>query len=289
MKKLFIFLFSLLLSINSFSQKNTIPSSFCISKDEKKLFDFINTVRKDNGKKLLKLSKSLSYVAKTHVKDLLENHPDTSICNLSSWSNKGNWKPCCYNSYIPQPLCIKKKPKELTGYPYYGYEFAFYFEDKISVDSIIKIFSETDEVINMILTRDVWKEKKWVIGGTGINEHYVSVWFAQRPDNKKTPPICKEKKEVKESKKEANNKKQDNIVKKDTVKEYYVIHLSFKKMDNAKEALKRTQKNGFNNAGIIESDGKYRVYLNKFKTSKEALDFKNGLSKTFKESWIFTK
>jgi hypothetical protein len=290
MKKAFLIVAVLLISILSFSQKKKIPQSFCVAQDEKKLFDFVNTLREENGKKPVKLSKSLSFVAKTHVEDLLKNHPDTSICNLSSWSDKGNWKPCCYNAYVPKPLCMKEKPKELTSYPYYGYEFVSYFENKVEVDSVISLWKETEEVKQMILTNGFWGKKKWVIAGLAMNDHYVSVWFAQRPDVTKPPGICKQ------SAKQAativkKNEKEEKIKKphKSSAPVYYVVYISLRDIKNAKEALKRTKKNGFKNAGIIESDGNYRIYLKKFDNAENALEYKKKLPTTYKNTWIFKK
>ena len=289
MKKALPFILFLLWAGFSFSQKKSVPASFCITKQEKELFNLINRIRKENGKTALALSASLSYVAKTHVNDLKEHHPDTSICNLSSWSNKGSWTPCCYNSYVPKPLCMKKKPRELTSFPYYGYEFVLYFEDGVDMDSLQKLIYETDELIDMILTKGAWKMKKWIIAGVGINQNYVSVWFAQRKDVIKPPAVCKGgEKSIKKTKpKKAAAVKKKN--QKPTTHYYYVIHLSFKNKDNAKEALKRTRKNGFKSAGLLQSDGKYRLYLNRFKTSDEALKYREKLPVTFKESWIYKK
>jgi len=221
------------------------------------------------------LSASLSVVAKLHVKDLLEHHPDTSICNLSSWSDKGKWTPCCYNAYIPNPLCMKKKPKELTPYPYYGYEMAAYFQDDYSLDSLAPMWSDTKQVLDMILTRGEWAEKKWVVAGVGINNHYVSVWFGQKPDRQGYPKVCKgDSKEVKSS-----------IVDSST-SFFYLIIASFTNRADAKEALKRTEKSGFNKAGILHNGINYRVYLDRFTTLKKASFEKEKLPATYRNAWI---
>jgi hypothetical protein len=267
----------ILLSITyySFGQKK-IPSSFCITEDEKKVFDFINKIRKDNNKKSLTISGSLCYVANVHVDDLLKNHPDTSICNLSSWSDKGDWTPCCYNSYIPKPLCIKNKPKEITPYPYYGYEYVSYFEDGVSLDSLFTLWKTTKEVQDMILTNGYWHNKSWAIAGVGINKNYVSVWFGQKFDKTPTPKVCKSEKKNNETVTSSSNKESY----------YYVIYLSLEDSKNVKEALRRTRKNGFKDSGVLENDNKYRIYLKKFSSLKEALHYKDNLSTTYKNAWI---
>jgi len=277
MKRLLFFhLFLLLLSV-SFAQKK-IPANYCITQDEMQLFQTINTIRKEYDKKPVKLSASLSVVARTHCTDLFLNHPDTSICNLSSWSDKGNWTPCCYNAYIPKPLCMKKKPKELTPYPYYGYELAAYFEDGYNLDSLLKLWSDTKEVLDIILTRGAWKNKKWVVGGVGIDSNYVSIWFGQKPDKVKVPHLCKGKK-VREKAKAVPYKKSY----------FYLIIASFNNEADAKEALRRTRKSGFKEVGLLKGEKNIRVYIGKYESLKEASHVKSLLSPTYRDAWILKK
>ena len=274
MKRILILGFVLMISVYSFGQKK-IPAGFCVSSEEVQLLDFVNSLRQEYGMKPVKLSASLSVVAKLHVKDLLEHHPDTSICNLSSWSDKGKWTPCCYNAYIPNPLCMKKKPKELTPYPYYGYEMAAYFQDDYSLDSLVPMWSDTKQVLDMILTRGEWAEKKWVVAGVGINNHYVSVWFGQKPDRQHSPKVCK-----------GSNKETKSTSVAGSSSSFYLIIASFTNRADAREALRRTEKNGFNNAGILHVGNNYRVYLDKFDILKEASIKKNKLPQTYKDAWI---
>jgi len=258
----------------SYAQKK-LPADFCISSEEMKIFNYINSVREEYGKRPVKLSASLSFVAKTHVNDLLVNHPDTSICNLSSWSDKGDWVACCYNSYIPKPECMKKKPKELTPYPYYGYEMAVFFEDDYSFDNLDSVWSDTKQVLDMILTRGDWEKKKWVVAGVGINDHYVSVWFGQRADSQKTPKVCSGK-EVEAS---SMNQKSDQW--------FYLIIVSFNDLADAREALRRTKKSGFDKAGILNNgDDNHRVFLGKYNSLKEATFMKEKLPPTYRNAWI---
>ena len=273
---LFTHLFLLLLTV-SFAQKK-IPSDYCITGDEMQLFNTINAIREEYDKKPVKLSASLSVVARTHCTDLFLNHPDTSICNLSSWSNKGKWTPCCYNAYLPKPLCMKKKPKELTPYPYYGYEVAAYFEDGYNLDSLVKLWGDTREVLDMILTRGIWEKKKWVVAGVGIDSNYVSIWFGQKPDKVKAPRLCKGKKVIKK------------IMTTPPAKAYfYIIIASFNNEADAKEALRRTKKSGFKEAGLLKGEKNTRVYLGRYEGLKEATHVKSSLSPTYRDAWILKK
>ncbi len=268
-----------MIPLSAFSQKS-LPESFCISKDEKVLFDAVNDLRVAYGESLLQHSASLSHVGKLHVDDLLEMHPDTSVCNLSSWSDKGDWTACCYNSYIPNPECMWSKPKELTPYTYRGYEMVMYFEDKISVDSIIKLWSDSKEMLDMLLTRANFQEKKWICMGMGINEHYVSIWFGQRRDRLPSPSQCTA----------ADTStiipvitKNENISERPV---YYLIFGSFDNIKDAREALKRIKKGGYEEAGILAKNGRFRLYLLHFDTLKEAMFAKQGLPYTYNEAWI---
>ena len=256
--------------------QKAIPADFCIDKNEMQLFNSINELRIAYEKEPLQLSASLSYVAKTHVNDLITNHPDTSICNLSSWSNKGNWTPCCYNSYFPNPDCMWDKPKELTNFTFRGYELALYFDDKPVPDSVIALINETKEALEMLLTQGEYKEKKWMSCGIGINAHYVSVWFAQRKDPSLPPGLCdiKDTNEViRPLAKTANSG-------------FYIIFGSYNTQEEAKTALRELKKNSFTQAGIITKNGKSRVYIQHCNTLKEAMLAKDQLPAQYNEAWI---
>ncbi len=252
-------------------------NNYCISNDEIQLFEQINQLRADYDKSSLQLSASLSFVAKTHVEDLLKNHPDTSICGLSSWSDKGTWKACCYNNYVLDEDCMWDKPKQLTSYSYRGYELVTYFEDDFTIDSIINIWSGTREVLDMILTQGNYTSKKWACMGVGINGDYVSIWFGQRNDPQKKPNICDTLILKIENQKATNP----------TESSFYLIFGSFEDINDAKEALRRVKKNNFPSADILIKDGLNRIYLGKYDNLKAAMHAKQDLPYTYKEAWIF--
>jgi len=257
------------------SQNNRqIPDDFCISGEENQLFESINIFLTENGKKPLQLSKSLSYVAKTHIADLKQNNPDTSICNLSSWSNNGEWTACCYNSYVPNPDCMWDKPKELTSFQYRGYELALYFEEEFNTDTIMQLLYSSNRVLDMLLTKGEYSAKKWVCMGIGINENYTSIWFAQRTDKNGTPGVCD------------NTVITEGEVVVVSKPKYYIIASSFTKLKDAREALKRLKQNGFEDAGILKSGINIRVYLNELESLKEAMYFKQKLPYTYNDAWI---
>ncbi len=282
---LILFLFIQFFDFSMAYGQHTIPSSFCISPAEKALAVSINNIRIKNGKKPIPLSVSLSYVAKTHVHDLSVNHPDTSICNLSSWSNKGKWTACCYNSYVVNHDGMWKKPQELTSYRYRGYEMAAYMQDGLVPDTLIAIWKSTRESLDMILTEGNWKKKNWECMGIGLNKQYAAVWFGQRPDSKGKPKVCWEK---------TNNKPEYQVVNHSTnntpkIPVYYLIIGKYENMKDANEALRRFRKTGFKKAGIIQRDHKIRIYANHYKGFKAALKAKQKLPHTYKDAWILKK
>lgn len=274
--RLWLFLFLFILVTPGKSQ-HAIPAEFCINQQEQRLFERINELRQTYGKSELQLSVSLSFVAKTHVNDLITNHPDTSICNLSSWSDKGSWTGCCYNPYVPNQDCMWDKPKELTPYPYRGYEFVTYFDDAADADSVIALFSDTREVLDMILARDIYESKKWICCGVGMNDHYVSIWFGQRKDALRSPEVCGGQDEIAVVQTEQ---------KAPSSGDYYLIFGSFDNPTDAREALRIIKKADFKGAGIMTKNGQSRVYLNKYNTLKEAMYAKQQLAPEYREAWI---
>lgn len=282
MQKATTFFLLVLMAVSMASQlyaQKKIPEDFCISIEEQLLFDKINLIREDYGKSSLDFSVSLSYVAEVHVNDLLENNPDTSLCNLSSWSDKGEWTSCCHNPYVPKQDCMWDKPKELTPYTYRGYELAAYYEDDFTVDSIIKLWSSSKEVLDMLLTEGNFSKKKWICMGLGFNEHYISLWFGQRADRMGEPDLCTDVDTTAYEIPLADSVS-SNVT-------YYLIFGSFTEVKDARETVKRFTKNGFENAGTVKSDGKFRVYLDRYSSLKEAMYAKQKLPYTYREAWVY--
>lgn len=274
--KLFIAFLIIISELAVFSQNRNLEG-FCISANDMQLFERVNELRVDYDKSKLQLSASLSYVAKMHVLDLSKNRPDTSICGLSSWSDKGNWKACCYNTYVLNEDCMWDKPKELTSYPYRGYELVTYFEDDFTNDSILQIWSGTREVLDMILTQGNYSTKKWVCMGVGIYKNYVSLWFGQRADQARQPKICDSTNYQPPVAKDSSS----------TVEGvFYLVYGSFEDINDAREALRRVKKSNFPDADILTRDGLNRIYLGKYDHLKAAIYAKQNLPYSYKEAWI---
>jgi|FLOH01.1.fsa_nt_gi hypothetical protein len=275
-KILITILLTITMPFVTLSQKS-LPDDFCISRMESVLFENINLLRDDYGMSKLQLSASLSYVANLHVNDLLTNNPDTSVCNLSSWSNKGDWTPCCYTKYLHNPDCMWDKPKELTPYSFRGYELVTFFEEDFNVDSITNLWSDSKETLDMILMRGNYDNKKWICAGVGINENYVSIWFGQRKDRLTEPEVC--------DKGAIIDSPNSGIIVTNKSNTYYLIFGSYPSMHDAREDRKKF-KIDFADCDILVKNNKYRIYLNKFNSLQEALFAKQQLPFAYREAWI---
>jgi sporulation related protein len=266
--------------------KQETKAEICINQEELRLFNLINTYRKENNKAPIPLSGALTEVAKTHLLDLEKNHPDTSVCNSHSWSDKGNWTPCCYNVYLPKPECIQNKPKELTDYIYPGFELILFDSEQSTADSSFMLWTVVEASIDFLLQNNIWAKKRWNAMGVGISEHYSSVWFGEKIDKSKTPILCGSEKTLTE--KELQNKEivkaRDNFVLTESNR-YHLVFGSFHVEEDAILTVKKF-KNSFPEAGLIVGNGKFRISLTNYASLQEAKAARDKLGEKYKSSWI---
>lgn len=148
-----------------------------LSSEEQKLYDIIMEYRKANDLPVIPLSKSLTTVAKTHVKDLMTNSPNQGTCNLHSWSDKGNWTPCCYTGDHKRLRCVLNKPRELTPYQAKAYEIAFWSSSNVTAIGALKGWKKSKGHNSVIINEDNWHNNNWKAIGIGIFGNYAVVWF----------------------------------------------------------------------------------------------------------------
>ncbi len=146
-----------------------------------KLAEVINEYRASKGLSKIPISPSLTKVAQLHVKDLAENHPNQGVCNLHSWSDKGNWSACCYTSDHKNAKGMWNKPKELTSYKGYGYEIAASSSAELTAELALSIWKTSRGHHNVILNKGMWK-KEWKAMGAAIYKGYAVVWFGHEKD-----------------------------------------------------------------------------------------------------------
>jgi hypothetical protein len=174
MTKILIFILTIILS-GSFSHAQSF------SKQEKELYDLIMSYRKSKGLPSIPISPSLHKVAQIHSNDLQENYVEDRLCNLHSWSNKGNWKPVCYTQSHEQAELMWSKPSELTEYDFPGYEIAFFHSDKASPGEALSSWKSSKGHHDLIINKGIWTQP-WKAIGIGISQNYALVWFGFEKD-----------------------------------------------------------------------------------------------------------
>lgn len=150
---------------------------------EAELYRLIMEYRKANGLPEIPRSNALTQVARLHVRDLEENHPDRGGCNLHSWSAHGTWSACCYTDNHSEASCMWNKPRELTSYKGNGFEIAHWSTEKVTPDAALRGWQGSHGHNSLLLNQGPWKDP-WNAIGIGIRGSYAVVWFGTAADPK---------------------------------------------------------------------------------------------------------
>jgi len=281
----------------------SVPVNFCANPAEMQLFRMINDYRKRYDLPPIPLSKSLSYVASSHVKDLFFNHPDQDPCTSYSWSDKGPWKAFCYPRDETKKNSVWDKPREFTSYKGKAYEVIYWENSSAIPDSIMAIWKSIDYVKNFLLNTGKWQGKKWNAIGIGIYENYACAWFGELIDPEGPAILCGNliaRPAVDSSKHMKLEKKKDNpnISNKELKPEisiepsatftgkYYIIIKSNLPMATASKLIPKLISEGYPDAKILEKEGKARVSVfesaNKMETNQKLKEIR----KQYKDAWI---
>lgn len=153
-----------------------------LSKKQAELYLLINEYRVEKGLKKLSLSKSLTKVAVTHVKDSNDNHPENLIDkasgqkgNLHSWSISDKWTGMAYTPDHKWKEYMWNKPKELTAYKGKGYEISYQNLGKATPKGALNGWKGSVLHNNVIIGVGDWKDLATM--GVGIDGQYAHVWF----------------------------------------------------------------------------------------------------------------
>jgi len=271
----------LLLAQQPVKSPNLIPEDFCISQAEMQLYRMINDYRKRYALPPIPLSKSLSYVAASHLKDLFFNHPDQEPCNSYSWSDKGPWKAFCYPADENKKNSVWDKPREFTPYKGKGYEIIYWENSNAIPDSIIAIWKSIDYVKNYLLNTGKWQGKKWNSIGIGIYENYACAWFGELADpagpvlSCGNIPVHATADTTKPDKKE-----------KVATGTYYIIIKSNIPMETASKMIPKLISEGFPLAKVLEKDGKARISVYESLNKTETLVQLREIKKKYKNAWL---
>jgi hypothetical protein len=292
-----------------------VPASFCISSMEYKLYNMINDYRQRYDLPPIPLSKSLCFVASTHVKDLFYHHPDQESCNAHSWSGQGNWKPFCYPRDENKKNSVWDKPKELTSYRSKGYEIVYWENSAVVIDSIITFWKSMDYFNSFLMNTGKWQGKKWNAIGIGIHENYACAWFGELPDSEAEPYVCGDQPQrtVSQLKDKPPPAKKDEIEKKDVkikppaepkkkekrvepkvnsetkvpgTEYYYIIVKGIAPEKELQRVLKDLQSKGYSTSRLLEKNGKQRVSIMEFQEKSKADSALRQIKKTWLDAWI---
>lgn len=165
---------------------------FCLSVEEKALFEAINDYRKQKKLPPIALSASLTKVAKAHAWDLNENYDldQRHTCNPHSWSEQESWSGCCYSDDHKDPNCMWDKPKEIAGYPAAGYEIVYWNSNQAKPAAALEGWKKSPGHNQVIINLDIWKKVEWKAVGVAIYKNYAIAWFGDTEDTKGLPVNC---------------------------------------------------------------------------------------------------
>ena len=287
--------------ITNTQQQIKIPVNFCISPVEVELYNMINEYRKLYNLPPIPLSKSLSYVAKTHVRDLFFNRPDQGACNFHSWSDKGKWKPFCYPKDEKKNFSVWDKPKEITPYKSKGYEIVYWENNPVTIDSILPFWRSIDYFNSFLIYTGKWQGKTWLAIGIGIYENYATVWFGEIPDPEGEPWICgqePEKKTIMEEPKtdsltppaEPVESQQKTVVNEATVASpgiYYIIVSSQQPRAKSNQFASELITKGYKDAKVLVKDNKVRVSIMEVNDKSKADSALREVKRIYKDAWIY--
>lgn len=269
------------------AQTDTIPNDFCISNEEYQLFQLINDYRKSNALQPFVLSKSLSYVAIAHVRDLAANFNPDSICNMHSWSNKGRWTPICYPSEQSKKNNVRLKAKEIIGYPSEAYEITYWSNVENSPKQILKFWRENKVSSNMLVNLEKWKDAAWKACGVGIEAGYAVVWLGKSVDSEVETKVCGTSTKV------LNNAspeyKAAQIQEKPTnAPLHYITIGSYNNRKDALNAVKSYKEMGYPKTILIEKENKIRVAIDYFTDKNAADEALIKYEQKFKGAWVLS-
>jgi hypothetical protein len=272
-------------------QGPAVPATFCISQAEMKLYRMINEYRSRYDLPPVPLSKSLSYVAKMHARDLFLYHPDNGACNAHSWSARGPWKPFCYPRDENKKNSVWDKPREITKYPGKAYEIVYWENNPVTIDSVFNVWKSEDYFVDFLLNSGKWQDKKWYAIGIGIHENYACAWFGEMHDPEGGLQVCGQ----------AVEPAVTNTVKpaKDSIREmkpvdtipgqagtYYIIIRSGVPMDQADKVIATLKTKGYENPRVLEKDGKARISVFETTDKTAAMARLREIKKTSRDAWL---
>lgn len=156
-----------------------------LTEKDAKLYYMINAYRESLGLPKLSFSKSLTEVARAHVRDSNTYTPENQVDsrgirgNLHSWSGNGSWTPVVYTSDHHYMYDMWSKPREITNYTGNGYEISASGR-RISPETAIDLWKDSPGHNQVMATQGDWSDLKTM--GVSIDGGYAHVWFGSDAD-----------------------------------------------------------------------------------------------------------
>jgi uncharacterized protein YkwD len=159
-----------------------------LNTEERVLVALIQDYRAERDLPPVPVSRSLSRVARSHVRDLDENAPDFGECNAHSWSDQGDWTPCCYTPDHAAAQCMWDKPDEIADFSAYGYEIAF---GSSSINQTGYQATARDAFDGwrgspghnaVMVNLEPWDRYEWRALGVAVHAGFAVAWFASADD-----------------------------------------------------------------------------------------------------------
>ena len=157
-----------------------------LSEAEANLYYLINEYRESLGLSKLSFSKSLTSVARAHVKDSHDYTPRLQLDgrgiqgNLHSWSNNGNWRGGAYTPDHEHAQIMWDKPSELTDYKGSGYEISVYHSIGIDPKLALDLWKSSSGHNEVIIGDSDWSFITTM--GVAMDKNYSHVWFGGDED-----------------------------------------------------------------------------------------------------------
>ena len=157
-----------------------------LTEKEAKLYYMINAYRESLGLPKLSFSKSLTEVARAHVRDSNTYTPENQVDsrgeqgNLHSWSGNGSWTCLVYTDDHHYGNGMWSKPREITNYTGNGYEISAKYSGMISPETALNLWKNSPGHNQVMSTQGMWSDLKTM--GVSIDGHYAHVWFGSDAD-----------------------------------------------------------------------------------------------------------
>lgn len=261
-----------------------VPQGFCVDSAARDLYGMITAFRKQSGLAPIPLSRSLSYVAHLHVKDLYLHHPDRGGCNAHSWSDRGHWKPFCYPADENKKNTVWDKPRELTRYPARGYELVYWENYPLVPDTIMMIWASEPYFLDFLLNSGKWKGVTWNAIGVAVFENYACAWFGEAADPEAAPPECGAMPLPPRSTPAFVD---TSIRQADTLqKSYYIIVRTNLSAEAAEKYAVSLRAAGYPAAKVLSTGGKVRVSAFDSRDRNEATARLKEIRKAYRDAWL---